>query len=183
MSRHFVIVSLLLLAGCSTSEVYRPTTAESNPEISRDQQTAIVQSEGISIEAQIAREDNGRFRVDMVVDNHSDITIDFSMGDTHLYCNGTDLKVYSSRFMRNWSYQSASRGKFVPSESAYATISYEGSGSAAINDKLEFWIDGIIDSRNGRKIAFPRIPFGDARKERPLPGNPNPPPAHQKVKK
>ena len=50
------------------------------------------------------------------------MSIDLSMGDTHLYCNGSDLKVYSSRFLRNWSYQSASRGPFAPAECAYATI-------------------------------------------------------------
>ena len=182
MSRHFVIVFLLFTAGCSTSEVFRPTTAESNPEISRDQQTAIVQTEGISIEAQIAREDNGRFRVDLVVDNRSDMPIDFSMGDSHLYCNGSDLKVHSSRFLRKWSYQSASRGTFAPGESAYASIAYEGDGSLSSQDKLELWIDGIIDSRNGRKVPFPKIAFGDAVKEAPVPGSKKPASAEKKQK-
>lgn len=171
MSRLFVIVFVLFAAGCSTNETFRPTTAESNSEISRDQRTAIVQSEGISIEAKLAREDNGRYRLDMVVDNHSDMTIDLSMGDTHLYCNGTDLKVYSSRFLRNWSYQSASRGTFAPAECAYATIAFDSSGSGIGQDKLELWIDGVIDSRNGRKVAFPKIPFGDAKKEAPVPAS------------
>ncbi len=182
MFRFFVIVFLLFVAGCSTSEVFRPTDAESNPEISRDQQTAIVQNEGISIEAKIAREENGRFRVDMVVDNHSDMPIDFSMGDSHLYVNGTDLKIHSSSFLRNWSYQSASRGTFEPSESAYASIAYESDGSSMGKDKLELWIDGIIDSHNGRKIPFPRIAFGDGVKEAPVPAGRKPAPAERKSK-
>lgn len=167
MSRLFVILSLLsasliFVTGCSTSEVFKPTGAESNPEVSRDQRKAIVSSEGISIEAKLAREENGRFRVNLVVDNHSEMTIDFSMGDTHLYLNGTDLKVHSSNFLRNWSYQSASRGTFAPGESAYAQVAFESDSTPSLQDKLELWIDGIIDSRSGRKVAFPKIAFGDA---------------------
>ena len=182
MSRLFVIVFLLFTAGCSTSEVFRPTGAESNPDVSRDQQTASGQNEGISIEAKIAREENGRYRVDMVVDNRSDMPIDFSMGDSHLYVNGTDLKVHSSRFLRNWSYQSASRGTFAPGEGAYASIAYQSDASSAGSDKLELWIDGIIDSRNGRKVPFPRIAFGDAVKEAPIPASKAPAPATKKGK-
>jgi len=182
MSRLFVIVSLLFMAGCSTSEVFRPTAAESNPDVSRDQQAAIVQSEGITIEAKVAREENGRYRVDMVVDNHSEMPIDFSMGDSHLYSNGSDLKVHSSRFLRNWSYQSASRGNFAPGESAYASIAYESDGSRSSQDKLELWIDGIIDARNGRKVPFPKIAFGDGVKEAPVPGSKKPAAAEKKSK-
>lgn len=174
MSRFFVILSLLFAAiifvtGCSTSELFKPTGAESNPDVSRDQRKAIISSEGISIEAKIAREENGRFRVNLVVDNHSEMTIDLSMGDIHLYCNGTDLKVHSSSFLRNWSYQNASRGTFAPGESAYAQIAYECDSTPSLKDKLELWIDGIIDSRSGRKVEFPKVAFGDAVKDTSVP--------------
>jgi hypothetical protein len=99
------------------------------------------------------------------------MTIDFSMGDSHLYLNGTDLKVYSSNFLRNWSYQSASRGTFAPGESAYAQIAFESDSTPSLQDKLELWIDGIIDSRSGRKVAFPKIAFGDAVKDSSVPAS------------
>ena len=81
MLRSFVsLFILLLISGCSTSEVYRPTGAEADPNVSREERTALLQSEGIHIEATLVREDNGRIRLDLVVDNHGSNNIDISLG-------------------------------------------------------------------------------------------------------
>jgi hypothetical protein len=163
----FVILFVLLLnAGCSTSEVYRPVATDTDPGVSRIEKTALIQSEGVEIEAQLAREENGRLRVDLVVDNRSSMNIDLSLGDVHVICNGEDLKVHSTRFLRNWSYQNANRGTFAPSESAYATVSYESPGTLSGSEKLELLTDGITDSRTGRKVEFPRVAFGEPSREK-----------------
>ena len=170
MPRVFVSVFLLALVftGCSTSEVYRPADTEASPKVSTDEQTATVVSGGIHLEAKSAREDNGRIRVDLVVDNHSDQAIDLVLGDVRLFYNGVELKPYSTRFLRNWSYQSATRGTFAPGESAYATVAYqntEAAGAGLVN--IEILVNGISDARSGSKIELPKLHFGPGLKEAP----------------
>lgn len=160
----------LAFAGCSTSEVFKPKQTGEQSNVITEGQTSVVASEGIRIEAQVAREDNGRFRIDLVVDNRSEYTVDFVPGDIDLTYNGASLKPYSTRFLRNWSYQSASRVTFSPNESAYATVAYNApDGSFAGDDNIEVQIQGITEAQSGRAFVFPKLHFGPGLKN-PIPG-------------
>ncbi|MBV9464248.1 MAG: hypothetical protein JO317_08480 [Verrucomicrobiae bacterium] len=174
---------LLLAAGCSTQEVYSPQSGSSGStpvSVSREERSAIVRSEGVRIEATVARESPDELRVDLVIDNASDRTLEIFLGETHLIYNGQDLKPTGSRFLRNWSYQRTNRALFAPNESAYASVSYARAPLSTGSETIEVRVDGIQDHATDRPIAMPTIRFANpVRTERPESASTSAPAAHK----